>query len=84
MWTTRRHFWSQWGRSPLFHLQTVNEAGCMTLDGNAISCDAYGCGTQDTFDGALSAEDIRLRYHILGWQIGEKDGREAHFCSDHS
>ena len=55
----------------------------MTLDGNEILCDAYGCGTQDSFDGALSAEDIRLRYHILGWQIGETDGRETHFCSDH-
>ena len=55
----------------------------MTLDGNEILCDSYGCGTQDSFDGALSAEDIRLRYEILGWQIGETDGRETHFCSDH-
>jgi hypothetical protein len=55
----------------------------MTLDGNEISCDGYDCRNQDTFEGDLSPEDIRLRYHILGWQITETDGRETHICPDH-
>jgi len=55
----------------------------VTLEGNAIACDGYGCQTQDSFEGALLSEDIRLRYGILGWQFKEIGGYEAHFCPDH-
>jgi hypothetical protein len=55
----------------------------MALDGNEISCDHSGCRAEDSFKGDLSPEDIRLRYHILGWQITDTDGRETHFCPDH-
>ena len=75
---------SQWGQSPLFHRQAIDEGGLMTLDGNEIFCDSNGCRSQDSFEGELSSEDIRIRYHILGWQITDSDGRETHFCPDHS
>ncbi len=77
-WRTNR------GTSPLSHLHAINEGEEMALDGNRISCDGYGCRTQDSFEGVLAPEEIRLRYHILGWQISETSGRETHFCPDHS
>ena len=59
----------------------------MALDGSAISCDAYACGTKDDFDGELSDEDARVRYNILGWQIvgvglGTARGTFVQFTSD--
>ncbi len=56
----------------------------MTLAGNAISCDAYGCQSSDDFVGDLSDEDIRLRYHILGWRFEGVDAHERHICPDHA
>jgi hypothetical protein len=56
----------------------------MVLEGNAISCDGYGCLTRDDFDGELAPDDILVRYHILGWSIAEIDGRMMHFCPEHS
>lgn len=55
----------------------------MVLDGNDISCDIYGCGTTDTFAGYLPPEDVRARYHVLGWRYAEADGIERHFCPLH-
>jgi len=55
----------------------------MTLEGNAIFCDGYGCQSQDTFEGVLASDDIRLRYSILGWQIADIGGQEVHFCPEH-
>jgi hypothetical protein len=55
----------------------------MVLEGNAISCDAYGCLNQDDFVGELAPEDILTRYHVLGWNIGEAGGRIVHYCPDH-
>ena len=55
----------------------------MVLDGNDISCDRFGCRTTDTFDGALSPEDVRLRYHMLGWRFTETDGQAYHHCPLH-
>jgi hypothetical protein len=56
----------------------------MTIVGNDISCDCLGCRENATFDGQLSARDIRTRYHILGWQISEANGREDHKCPRHA
>ena len=83
MWRNIRHWRSSSGQIPLVHREAIGEGGSMTLDGNEISCDGYDCRNQDTFEGDLSPEDIRLRYHILGWQITETDGRETHICPDH-
>ena len=35
----------------------------MTLEGNTIKCDAYGCRTEDSFEGELSPEDALTRFH---------------------
>lgn len=55
----------------------------MVLEGNEISCDAYGCLNRDDFVGQLAPEDILTRYHVLGWSFGEADGRTVHYCPDH-
>jgi hypothetical protein len=55
----------------------------MVLEGNAISCDAFGCLNHDDFVGDLTPEDILTRYHVLGWNIGEAGGRTVHYCPDH-
>jgi hypothetical protein len=55
----------------------------MAFDGNSISCDHYGCRTQDTSEGDLSPEDIRVRYHMLGWRYSEADGQGTHHCPIH-
>jgi len=55
----------------------------MTLEGNTIICDGYGCQSQDSFMGDLPPDDILVRYSILGWQFAEIGGQEAHFCPDH-
>ena len=56
----------------------------MTLDGNTIACDAYGCEVRDDFVGSLPDEDVKLRYAILGWTISGSGGDERHFCPDHA
>ena len=56
----------------------------MVLDGNTISCDAFACGTKDDFDGVLSDEDTRVRYHILGWQFVGAGDSEKHYCPTHA
>jgi hypothetical protein len=56
----------------------------MVIEGNAISCDRFGCSQTATFTGQLSAADIRFRYHLLGWQIGEHGDREIHRCPRHA
>jgi hypothetical protein len=56
----------------------------MAIDGNDISCDHFGCREVATFTGELSGVDIRTRYHMLGWQICESDGREDHRCPRHA
>jgi hypothetical protein len=55
----------------------------MVLKGNAISCDAYACRTQDDFEGELPGKDIRLRYHVLGWSLRGSGDYERHFCPAH-
>ena len=55
----------------------------MTFDGNTITCDHFGCRTQDTFEGELTSDDIRVRYHVLGWRYTEADGQEFHHCPIH-
>jgi len=59
------------------------QSGHMVLEGNAISCDAFGCLNHDDFVGDLTPEDILTRYHVLGWNIGEAGGRTVHYCPDH-
>jgi hypothetical protein len=56
----------------------------MAIDGNDISCDRFGCRETATFTGQLSPEDIRVRYHVLGWQITESKGGEHHRCPRHA
>jgi hypothetical protein len=55
----------------------------MVLNGNFVSCDANGCQNQETFEGDLSPDDVRLRYHILGWHILGAEDQEFHFCPSH-
>ena len=56
----------------------------MALDGNDISCDKFGCRANDTFEGELSPEDIRVRYHMLGWRFTDDDcDPEMHYCPFH-
>jgi hypothetical protein len=50
---------------------------------NTITCDRYGCGTQDSFEGELSPEEALIRFHVLGWRFTEHDGREFHHCPIH-
>lgn len=56
----------------------------MTIIGNDISCDRFGCRKTDTFVGELSAADVRTRYHILGWQTLEINAEESHMCPRHA
>ena len=55
----------------------------MTIEGNTITCDRYGCQTQDSFEGELSPEESLIRFHVLGWRFTEHDGREFHHCPIH-
>jgi hypothetical protein len=59
---------------------SVNE---VTLDGNNISCDRFGCRANDTFEGELSHEDVRVRYHMLGWRFTDDGDPERHYCPFH-
>lgn len=38
----------------------------MTIEENTITCDRYGCRTQDSFEGELSPEETLIRFHVLG------------------
>lgn len=55
----------------------------MTVRRNTISCDGYGCRTEETFVGDLSSEGVEDRYHILGWTYSESDGQKFHYCPSH-
>ena len=55
----------------------------MTLSGNAIACDAFGCRNRDDFEGDLVFEDVKVRYHVLGWKYAGSGTDERHFCPDH-
>ncbi len=61
---------------------SVHASG-MILDGNSISCDAFGCRNRDEFVGELAPEDVLARFHVLGWSFDEVDGRTVHYCPDH-
>ena len=41
----------------------------MTLEGSAVSCDAYGCRSVDDLGDDLAAGDIEIRYQSLGWRF---------------
>jgi hypothetical protein len=56
----------------------------VAINGDYISWDRFGCRASATFIGELSADDIRTRFLILGWQTSEVKGREAHRCPRHS
>ncbi len=72
-----------WCLTTLCPTSGEDQSGHMVLEGNAISCDAYGCLNQDDFVGELTPEDTLTRYHVLGWNIGEAGGRVVHYCPDH-
>jgi hypothetical protein len=55
----------------------------VALNRNDISCDAYGCTVKESFEGGLSPDDVRLRYHVLGWQIVAAEDQEFHYCQSH-
>jgi hypothetical protein len=49
----------------------------MTVEGNRIRCDAYGCRTESTFDAPIDLEPdrVRIRFAMLGWDPGGDVGR---------
>ena len=55
----------------------------MAIEGNIIRCDRFDCSQSASFVGQLTDEFLRLRYHVLGWQIFERAGDEYHLCPEH-
>jgi hypothetical protein len=56
----------------------------MTVDGNEIRCDAFGCHVRSKADFGIDFDDdeLRLRYAILGWRSAGEKG-ESDFCPLH-
>ena len=57
----------------------------VTVDGHTITCDAYGCHTVSLLETAtvVSVEYLRLRFALMGWQMGGDEG-QLDFCPRHS
>ncbi len=60
------------------------DAMAMTVDGNTISCDAYGCRVVSFLEGAVEAspEYVRVRFALRGWRPAGQDGDLDH-CPAH-
>ena len=57
----------------------------MTVDGNTIKCDAYGCGMESHF-GVIPENDapaaIRRWFGLDGWRLAGDEG-QLDFCPQH-
>jgi hypothetical protein len=40
----------------------------MTIVGNVIRCDRYGCRTESAYEGELFPYEVRLQHARLGWK----------------
>ena len=60
------------------------DAMAMTVDGNTIRCDAYGCRAESLLEGAVavSPEYVRVRFALRGWTPAGQDGDLDH-CPAH-
>jgi hypothetical protein len=56
----------------------------VTVEGNTIKCDAYGCRAVSLLDTAawVSAEYLRMRFAMKGWRMAGDEG-ELDFCPRH-
>jgi len=55
----------------------------VSLDGNAVNCDAYACRATDDVEGVLPEESVRIRYAVLGWTYEGTGADERQFCPRH-
>jgi len=60
------------------------DAMAMTVDGNAIRCDAYACRAVTFLEGApaVSPEYVRARFALRGWTEAGPD-RDLDYCPIH-
>jgi hypothetical protein len=60
------------------------DAVAMTLDGNTIRCDAYGCRAVSFLEGAaaVAPEAVRSRFALHGWRSAGQDG-DLDYCPIH-
>ncbi len=57
----------------------------MTVDGNTIKCDAYGCRAVALLETAVlvSTEYLRVRFAMEGWRTAGDEG-QLDICPRHS